>query len=64
MLRRTERNRYQVIDVAKKLIDVPASVGCDAAKFQKRTTEVVHTKKEIKPATLSVGLNLGLNSTV
>ena len=31
------------IDIAKKLIDVAASAGCDAVKFQKRTVEVVYT---------------------
>jgi N-acetylneuraminate synthase len=35
------------IDIAKKLIDVAASAGCDAVKFQKRTVEVVYTKEEL-----------------
>ena len=32
------------IDIAKKLIDVAKSVGCDAVKFQKRTVETVYEK--------------------
>jgi len=35
------------IDIAKKLIDVAISAGCDAVKFQKRTIEVVYTKEEL-----------------
>ena len=35
------------IDIAKKLIDIAASAGCDAVKFQKRTVEVVYTKEEL-----------------
>ena len=33
------------LDIARKLIDVAASAGCDAIKFQKRTVEVVYTKE-------------------
>ncbi|MBN18940.1 MAG: N-acetylneuraminate synthase [Chloroflexi bacterium] len=33
------------IDIAKKLIDVAVSAGCDAVKFQKRSVEKVYTKK-------------------
>jgi N-acetylneuraminate synthase len=35
------------IDIAKKLIDVAISAGCNAVKFQKRTIEVVYTKEEL-----------------
>lgn len=35
------------IDIAKKLIDVAISAGCDAVKFQKRTIDVVYTKEEL-----------------
>ena len=35
------------IDIAKKLIDVAISAGCDAVKFQKRTIEVVYTKEKL-----------------
>ena len=33
------------IDIAKKLIDVATTAGCDAVKFQKRNIEKVYTKK-------------------
>lgn len=33
------------INIAKKLIDVAASAGCDAVKFQKRTIEKVYSKE-------------------
>jgi len=33
------------IEIAKKLIDVAASAGCDAVKFQKRTIDKVYTKE-------------------
>lgn len=32
------------IDIAKKLIDVAVTAGCDAVKFQKRTIEKVYSK--------------------
>jgi N-acetylneuraminate synthase len=35
------------VDIAKKLIDVAVSAGCDAVKLQKRTIEVVYTKEEL-----------------
>ena len=33
-------NHNGSVDIAKKLIDVAASAGCDAVKFQKRTPEI------------------------
>lgn len=35
------------IEIAKKLIDVAVSCGCDAVKFQKRTVEKVYSKEEL-----------------
>ena len=35
------------IDLAKKLISVAVSAGCDAVKFQKRTVDVVYTAAEL-----------------
>jgi len=35
------------INIAKKLIDMAISAGCDAVKFQKRTIELVYTKEEL-----------------
>jgi len=32
------------IDIAKKLIDVAISAGCDAIKFQKRTIDKVYSQ--------------------
>ena len=35
------------VSLAKKLIDVAASIGCEAVKFQKRTVDVVYTPEEL-----------------
>jgi N-acetylneuraminate synthase len=35
------------IDIAKKLMDVAASSGCQAVKFQKRTVDVVYSAEEL-----------------
>ena len=35
------------IKVAKNLIDMAVSAGCDAVKFQKRTIEIVYTPEEL-----------------
>jgi len=59
------------LETAKQLIDVAASAGCDAVKFQKRTIDVVYTKEELDKPTespfgttyreLKEGLELGLD---
>jgi len=36
------------ISIAKKMIDMASSAGCDAVKFQKRTVEDVYTKEELE----------------
>jgi len=38
-------NHNGSIEIAKKLIDVASSAGCDAVKFQKRNVEKVYLKK-------------------
>lgn len=35
------------INLAKQLIDIASSAGCDAVKFQKRTVEKVYSKEEL-----------------
>ena len=35
------------LEIAKKLIDVAYSAGCDYVKFQKRTVELVYSKEEL-----------------
>lgn len=35
------------IDLAKKLIDIASTNGCDAVKFQKRTIDVVYSAEEL-----------------
>jgi N-acetylneuraminate synthase len=35
------------VDIAATMIDVAATAGCDAVKFQKRTIDVVYTKEEL-----------------
>ena len=57
------------LDVAKQLIDVAVTAGCDAVKFQKRTVEAVYSPEELdRPREspfgstnrdLKVGLELG-----
>jgi N-acetylneuraminate synthase len=36
------------VEIAKKLIDVAVTAGCNAVKFQKRTIEVVYTPEELE----------------
>ena len=38
-------NHNGSIEIAKKLIDIAKSAGCDAVKFQKRNIEKVYSKK-------------------
>jgi len=40
-------NHNGSIDIAKKLIDIAVSAGCDAVKFQKRNVLKVYTKKTL-----------------
>lgn len=40
-------NHNGSLDLAKRLIDVAVSSGCDAVKFQKRTVDVVYTLEEL-----------------
>ena len=40
-------NHNGSVDLAKKMIDVAISAGCQAVKFQKRTVDVVYTKEEL-----------------
>lgn len=40
-------NHNGSIDIAKQLIDVAVSAGCDAVKFQKRTVEEVYSPEEL-----------------
>lgn len=40
-------NHNGSLETAKELIDVAATSGCDAVKFQKRTIDVVYTQEEL-----------------
>lgn len=40
-------NHNGSLDIAKKLIDVATTAGCDAVKFQKRTIEKVYSKETL-----------------
>ena len=40
-------NHNGSIDLAKKMIDIAVTTGCDAVKFQKRTVDIVYTKEEL-----------------
>ena len=47
-------NHNGSIDLAKKMIDIAVTTGCDAVKFQKRTVDVVYTKEELSKERKSV----------
>ena len=48
------------IELARQLIDVAASAGCNAVKFQKRSVEVVYTPEELaKPRESPFGVTNG-----
>lgn len=40
-------NHNGSLDLAKKMIDIAVTTGCDAVKFQKRTVDVVYSKEEL-----------------
>lgn len=40
-------NHNGSVEIAKRMIDVAKTMGCDAVKFQKRTIDVVYTKEEL-----------------
>lgn len=40
-------NHNGSVALAKKMIDIAITTGCDAVKFQKRTVDVVYTKEEL-----------------
>ena len=40
-------NHNGSVSLAKKMIDIAVTTGCDAVKFQKRTIDVVYTKEEL-----------------
>lgn len=40
-------NHNGSVALAKKMIDIAVTTGCDAVKFQKRTVNVVYTKEEL-----------------
>ena len=40
-------NHNGSVELAKKMIDIAVTTGCDAVKFQKRTIDIVYTKSEL-----------------
>ena len=40
-------NHNGSVELAKRMIDIAITTGCDAVKFQKRTVDVVYTKEEL-----------------
>ena len=40
-------NHNGSIDLAKQMIDIAVTTGCDAVKFQKRTIDIVYTQEEL-----------------
>ena len=47
-------NHNGSIELAKKMIDIAVTTGCDAVKFQKRTVNVVYTQEELAKERKSV----------
>ncbi len=47
-------NHNGSVDLAKKMIDIAVTTGCDAVKFQKRTVDVVYSKEELAKERSSV----------
>lgn len=47
-------NHNGSVSLAKKMIDIALTTGCDAVKFQKRTVDVVYTQKELAKERKSV----------
>lgn len=47
-------NHNGMVSLAKKMIDIAVTTGCDAVKFQKRTVDVVYTKEELAKERKSV----------
>lgn len=47
-------NHNGSVDLAKRMIDIAVTTGCDAVKFQKRTVDVVYTKEELARERISV----------
>ena len=47
-------NHNGSVDLAKQMIDIAVTTGCDAVKFQKRTIDVVYSKEELVKERVSV----------
>ncbi len=47
-------NHNGSVALAKKMIDIAVTTGCDAVKFQKRTVDIVYTKEELAKERRSV----------
>ncbi len=47
-------NHNGQVSLAKKMIDIAVTTGCDAVKFQKRTVDVVYTQEELSKERKSV----------
>ena len=47
-------NHNGSVTLAKKMIDIAVTTGCDAVKFQERTVDVVYTKEELAKERKSV----------
>ena len=47
-------NHNGSVALAKKMIDIAVTTGCDAVKFQKRTVDIVYTQEELAKERKSV----------
>ena len=47
-------NHNGSVELAKKMIDIAVTTGCDAVKFQKRTVDIVYTQEELAKERKSV----------
>ena len=47
-------NHNGSVELAKQMIDIAVTTGCDAVKFQKRTVDIVYTPEELAKERKSV----------
>jgi len=47
-------NHNGSVELAKRMIDIAVTTGCDAVKFQKRTVDIVYSKEELAKERTSV----------
>ena len=54
-------NHNGSVELAKKMIDIAVTTGCDAVKFQKRTVEKVYSQGTVNVMEIWVDKETGVN---